>query len=315
MIRLLSLFLIWLIIILSISFFTLLERKALGYVQTRKGPSKVGILGIFQPFRDAIKLFSKESVILINSNKLIFILSPVLIFFLSLLLWSLYYRFNNVYYFEFGFIFFLCISRVSVYTTLIAGWSSNSKYAFLGSMRGVAQTISYEISASFLILSILCFYFCFNVIFVLLELTIGLIFISFFVFFLWFICILAETNRTPFDFVEGESELVSGFNVEFSSELFVLIFIAEYLNILFIRILTSIIFLPNFGIFGLEVFLFSFLFSYMFIHIRGSLPRIRYDHLIDFCWKISLPLTLSFLFFFLLAIGLLNYFIFYLDGR
>lgn len=302
-----SLFLVWLIIVLRIRFFTLIERKVLGYLQTRKGPNKVGIIGIFQPFRDAIKLFRKESVILINSNQLVFIISPGFIFIFRLLLWRLYFRFSPVYLFEYGIIFFLRISSLRVYTTLIAGWASNSKYAFLGGLRGVAQTISYEIRASFLILSVIIFFYSFNFFFLIFNINFRSLLFYFPLFILWLIRILAETNRTPFDFVEGESELVRGFNVEYSSELFVLLFIAEYLNILFVSIITRIIFIPNLNFWGIEIFFFTLFFSYIFIHIRGSLPRIRYDCLIGFCWKVSLPLTLFFLFFRLLSFSFLRY--------
>lgn len=285
-----------LIIILRIRFFTLCERKILAHFQLRKGPNKVSIRGVFQPFRDAIKLLTKERFIPINSNKWIFWCSRVRMLWLRLCLWSIYIRERPLYYIEYRTLLFIVISRLAVFTTLLAGWSSNSKYSFLGGIRSIAQTISYEIVSGFILLEISLFFFSFNLV---LNFYIGGgvgVFLIGGLFFFWYLSILAETNRTPFDFVEGERELVSGFNVEYGSEKFILIFIAEYLNIIFVSLLTSSLFIYPF-IGGLGLYLFCLLFSFRFIYVRASLPRVRLDAIIRFFWQSALPFVLRRFFF------------------
>nr|YP_010713319.1 NADH dehydrogenase subunit 1 [Lychas mucronatus]WDA95771.1 NADH dehydrogenase subunit 1 [Lychas mucronatus] len=288
---LLSYLMIIIMILVSVAFITLLERKILGYIQIRKGPNKVGILGIFQPFSDAIKLFVKEISFLENYNFFPFLFSPIFSIFIALILWILFPSLFSYLDMKWGVLFFLCCSSLSVYPLLSAGWSSNSKYATLGAYRGVAQTISYEVSFALIILSILIIISTFNFMEILkFQFSSWLSLTLLPLFFIWFSSCLAETNRTPFDFTEGESELVSGFNVEYMSSGFALIFMAEYANIIFMSVLTSILF---FG--GSFLFLKTLLFSSLFIWVRGTLPRFRYDKLMFMAWKMYLPITLNFI--------------------
>ncbi len=291
-----STILTFLCILLAIAFFTLLERKALGYFQIRKGPNKVGFAGLPQPFADAIKLLCKEQSKPKLSNLAPFLIAPILSLTLALLIWALYPINRTTIFLNFGILAFLCISRLNVYITLSAGWSSNSKYALLGALRRVAQTISYEVSISLILLRALAI----NSSYRLTQMsnfqwypTIVCIIPLFIV---WFTTTVAETNRTPFDFAEGESELVSGFNTEFRAGPFALIFMAEYTNILAIRIITSSIFLsvlptsPH--ITDIVLITTTLVLSFAFIWIRATLPRFRYDQLIMLTWKRFLPLSL-----------------------
>nr|QXT44010.1 NADH dehydrogenase subunit 1 [Astratotermes hilarus]QXT44023.1 NADH dehydrogenase subunit 1 [Astratotermes hilarus] len=285
-------------VMVGVAFLTLLERKVLGYIHIRKGPNKVGFVGIFQPFSDAIKLFTSEQYFPLVSNYLIYYFSPVFGFFLALLVWVLVPYLSGFVSFDLGLLFFLACTSLGVYTVMIAGWSSNSGYSLLGGLRALAQTISYEVSLAFILLSfviLICSYDLFY--FYVFQAYLWLIFFSFPLSFVWFISCLAETNRTPFDFAEGESELVSGFNVEYGGGGFSLIFLAEYASIIFMSLLFCIIFLGS--------DLYSFLFyvkvvfiSFLFIWVRGTLPRFRYDKLMYLAWKSFLPLSLNYLLFF-----------------
>lgn len=282
-------------VIIGVAFLTLLERKVLGYVQIRKGPNKLGFIGIFQPFSDAIKLFTKEQTYPIVSNYLIYYISPIFSLFLALLVWMCIPYWIKLYSFNLGIIFFFRCVRLGVYTVILAGWSSNSNYALLGGLRAVAQTISYEVRLILLILSFIFLinrfnFFGFinfqqNIWFIVLSLPLGLIILT---------RLLAETNRTPFDFAEGESELVSGFNVEYSRGGFALIFLAEYASILFISILFVIIFLGA-NILSLGFYIKLTFLAYIFIWVRGTLPRYRYDKLMYLVWKSYLPASLCFI--------------------
>ena len=285
------------IALVAIAFYTLMERKFLGYFQTRKGPNKPSIIGIPQPFADAIKLFIKEQTKPTSANIIPFILAPTLRLSLAIFIWLIYPHFNPRFFIIFGILFFLSVSRISVYATFAAGWSSNSKYALLGALRGVAQTVSYEVRMSLILLASLYSVITlnFNIININIKSWIALIIIPSLI--LWFITNLAETNRTPFDFAEGESELVSGFNIEYGRGPFAFIFIAEYIRILAIRLFTSIIFrrtliplLQNFSI-----VVKTLLLATLFVWIRATIPRIRYDHLIFLTWKCFLPFALVFL--------------------
>ena len=280
-------------VIVNVAFVTLLERKILGYRQIRLGPTKVGFIGILQPFRDAIKLFSKQFETNKNSNSKLFIIRPVSIFTVIFRLWIVVPRLRSQSYILVRLIVFLMILRVGVYPLLIRGWSSNRKYAILGSLRGVAQTISYEIRLSIILITV-------TIITLRLNLnsiesnSIVIVATYPIVVILWFVIMIAETNRTPFDFSEGESELVSGFNIEYSSVGFVLIFLAEYARILLFSSLMVSIFI------GIKIFyilssLLSVIISSVWIILRATFPRYRYDILINIAWKRYLPYSLSIL--------------------
>nr|AQP30269.1 NADH dehydrogenase subunit 1 [Tumulitermes sp. AUS49] len=291
--------LLMIFVMVGVAFLTLLERSVLGYVHIRKGPNKVGFIGILQPFSDAIKLFSSEQYFPIASNYLIYYFSPIFGFFLSLLVWLLIPYLSGFISFELGLLFFLACTSLGVYTVMIAGWSSNSGYSLLGGLRALAQTISYEVSLAFILLSFVILICSYNLAyFYFFQVYLWLIFLSLPLSFIWFISCLAETNRTPFDFAEGESELVSGFNVEYGSGGFALIFLAEYASILFMSLLFCIIFL------GSDLYSFFFyvslaFISFLFIWVRGTVPRFRYDKLMYLAWKSFLPLSLNYLLFFI----------------
>nr|AOY39161.1 NADH dehydrogenase subunit 1 [Meropathus sp. BMNH 675618] len=286
-------------VLVGVAFLTLLERKVLGYIQIRKGPNKVGWLGIPQPFSDAIKLFSKESVFPMMSNYNLYYLAPIFNLFLSLILWLCMPFYSMLFSFNLSFLFFLCISSISVYTIMIAGWSSNSNYSMLGGMRSVAQTISYEVSLSLILLCFLFLTLSLNIMDLMkFQEFMWLIFLCLPISMIWFVSSLAETNRTPFDFAEGESELVSGFNVEYSSGGFALIFLAEYSSILFMSMLCCILFLGG-NIFSFFFFIKLSMMSFLWVWVRGTLPRFRYDKLMYLAWKSFLPISLNYMLFFL----------------
>nr|UJG45539.1 NADH dehydrogenase subunit 1 [Monoclona rufilatera] len=287
------------LVLVGVAFLTLMERKVLGYIQIRKGPNKVGLMGLPQPFCDAIKLFTKEQTYPIVSNYLSYYFSPIFSLFLSLLIWMMMPYFMKLFSFNLGLLFFLCCTSLGVYTVMMAGWSSNSNYALLGGLRAVAQTISYEVSLSLILLSFIFLMESFNLMmFMEYQKYLWMIILNFPLALIWFASSLAETNRTPFDFAEGESELVSGFNVEYSSGGFALIFLAEYSSILFMSMLFSMMFLGG-DIYDFLFYLKLTFISFLFIWVRGTLPRFRYDKLMYMAWKSFLPLSLNYLMFFL----------------
>nr|AMP88125.1 NADH dehydrogenase subunit 1 [Wohlfahrtia magnifica] len=286
-------------VLVSVAFLTLLERSVLGYIQIRKGPNKVGIAGIPQPFCDAIKLFTKEQTYPMLSNYISYYFSPIFSLFLSLLVWMCMPVFVKLFSFNLGLLFFLCCTSLGVYTVMVAGWSSNSNYALLGGLRAVAQTISYEVSLALVLLSFIFLIGGYNMLmFYKYQMFIWFLFIMFPMALVWFSISLAETNRTPFDFAEGESELVSGFNVEYSSGGFALIFLAEYASILFMSMLFCVMFLGS-DLFSFFFFIKLTFISFLFIWVRGTLPRFRYDKLMYLAWKSFLPFSLNFLLFFM----------------
>uniref|UniRef100_A0AAU6QEH5 NADH-ubiquinone oxidoreductase chain 1 n=1 Tax=Laelaps sp. TaxID=3081785 RepID=A0AAU6QEH5_9ACAR len=290
--------------LVSIAFITLLERKILGYIQYRKGPNKVSIFGLLQPIADAIKLFSKMKFFLNFSNSLLYLMAPILSMILMLFFWlTLNFNFMKNFSISFEIIFILMISSLSIYSTIFSGWSSNSKYAILGSYRSIAQSISYEVSFSFIIISIFIFNKNLNLYnFSFIQNNLYFLISFFIIFIMWFFTILAETNRTPFDLAEGESELVSGFNIEYGGLEFAIIFMAEYGNILFMSFLSSLIFLSGMNFFFIKMMFFSLLF----LIIRGTLIRMRYDNLMFLSWKIMLPNSILFLILFFLMFFYLN---------
>nr|YP_010178031.1 NADH dehydrogenase subunit 1 [Conaspidia wangi]QSZ78262.1 NADH dehydrogenase subunit 1 [Conaspidia wangi] len=286
-------------VMIGVAFLTLLERKVLGYVQIRKGPNKVSMLGILQPFCDVVKLFSKEQIFPLVSNYFVYYLSPIFSLFMILLMWMLMPYITNFYSFNLGVLFFLSCTSISVYTIMIAGWSSNSKYSLLGGLRSVAQTISYEVSMAIILMSFIFLIESYSFIeFFFFQKWIYFIFFTFPLSVLWMIISLAETNRTPFDFAEGESELVSGFNVEYSSGSFALIFLAEYASILFMSMMFCMIFMGG-NLYSLMFYINMVFISFLFILIRGTLPRLRYDKLMSMAWKSFLPVSLNYLMFFM----------------
>nr|AJF94306.1 NADH dehydrogenase subunit I [Corizus sp. 'albomarginatus'] len=292
-------------VLISVAFVTLLERSVLGYMQIRKGPNKVGFMGLLQPFSNGMKLFFKEQTYPYMSNFILYYFSPVFMLILSFSLWMLFPFVVNIYDFNFGFLFFMCCTGMGVYGVMLSGWSSNSKYALLGSLRAMAQTISYEVSMSMLMLCFIIFIFSYNFIdFMFYQSGIWFIFFSFPLFFCWLSSCLAETNRAPFDFAEGESELVSGFNVEYSSGGFAFIFISEYMNIIFMSLMSVIMFLGC-NLVSFYFFIKITLIVFWFIWVRGTLPRFRYDKLMYLTWKVFLPMSLNYFMFFSLFLCLM----------
>nr|YP_009142227.1 NADH dehydrogenase subunit 1 [Hasora vitta]AKG64490.1 NADH dehydrogenase subunit 1 [Hasora vitta] len=291
-------------VMIGVAFLTLLERKVLGYIQIRKGPNKVGFMGLLQPFSDAIKLFTKEQTYLNYSNYLSYYFSPIVSFILSLMIWMLIPYYFNMISFNLGILFFLCCTSLGVYTLMVAGWASNSNYSLLGGLRAVAQTISYEVSMSLILLSCIILVMDFNLLkFTYYQSLIWFMFMMLPLSLCWMSSSLAETNRTPFDFAEGESELVSGFNIEYSSGGFALIFLAEYASILFMSLMFVLIYLGGYNL-NLLFYLKVVFVSFFFIWVRGTLPRYRYDKLMYLSWKTYLPVSLNFL---MLFIGLKIY--------
>lgn len=289
---------ILLVVLVGVAFLTLLERKILGYVQLRKGPNKVGFGGILQPFRDAIKLFNKEVFIINKSSHYLFYICPILLFFMIICNWLFVPVITNIYFINYSLLLIIVILTIIGYIFIIIGWSSNSVYSMIGAVRSLAQTISYEVRFIIIILVLIILRETYRVgDFIKWQLSIWYMIILFPLFIVFFISVLAELNRSPIDFIEGESELVSGFNIEYFRGGFALIFIAEYGIIIFFRYLLMLIFT------GLKRFIFIFIglniIVSLIIFIRGILPRMRYDELIYLCWKIILPFILRYRLFIL----------------
>lgn len=281
-----------------------MEQKILARAQIRLGPNMVGYWGLLQPFADAVKLFRKERVSIQIANLSIYYISPVLRLALALIIWELFPYSDGGLDFSFRVIFFICVRGFRVYPILRSGWASNCKYSLLGRLRAAAQIVSYEVRLAIILL---------RVIWVNGSLRLKVIIMgdgvmwNFFFFFplrvIWLVSSLAETNRSPYDFAEGESELVSGFNTEYMSGGFTLIFIREYARILFISLFFVIIFIRS-SFLGILDLLKVMVIVFWFVWVRASLPRYRYDKLIGLAWKRFLPLTLLF-FIYYLGVGVL----------
>nr|YP_010350069.1 NADH dehydrogenase subunit 1 [Canis rufus]YP_626715.1 NADH dehydrogenase subunit 1 [Canis latrans]AEG25133.2 NADH dehydrogenase subunit 1 [Canis lupus lycaon]AHA52906.1 NADH dehydrogenase subunit 1 [Canis lupus]ABE48233.1 NADH dehydrogenase subunit 1 [Canis latrans]ABE48246.1 NADH dehydrogenase subunit 1 [Canis latrans]ABE48259.1 NADH dehydrogenase subunit 1 [Canis latrans] len=287
-------------ILLAVAFLTLVERKVLGYMQLRKGPNIVGPYGLLQPIADAVKLFTKEPLRPLTSSMSMFILAPILALSLALTMWiplPMPYPLINM---NLGVLFMLAMSSLAVYSILWSGWASNSKYALIGALRAVAQTISYEVTLAIILLSVLLMNGSFTLsTLIITQEHMWLIFPAWPLAMMWFISTLAETNRAPFDLTEGESELVSGFNVEYAAGPFALFFLAEYANIIMMNILTTILFFGAFHnpfmpeLYSINFTMKTLLLTICFLWIRASYPRFRYDQLMHLLWKNFLPLTLA----------------------
>ena len=290
----LILFLIFIIIMLiNVAFFTLLERKILGLSQSRKGPNKVGYAGLIQPLSDAVKLFLKKNLVIGVSNSYLFFISPLILFFRRIMMWRLVPVYCGLVRVQFSIIFILVFLRIRVYGLFFAGWRSNRKYAFLGRLRAIAQTISYEISLSFLLISFFLVKLCLSLSVYRNFTNVNSIFLMSPVIFIWGVCCLRESNRTPFDFSEGERELVSGFNVEYGRGLFALIFIAEYSSIILLSALSAALLMVFSSLLVLTIGLI-----FWWVWCRSTLPRFRYDLLMYLNWKSYLPIrTFMFAFY------------------
>nr|YP_010142666.1 NADH dehydrogenase subunit 1 [Arothron stellatus]BBJ35647.1 NADH dehydrogenase subunit 1 [Arothron multilineatus]QQL03314.1 NADH dehydrogenase subunit 1 [Arothron stellatus]BBJ35673.1 NADH dehydrogenase subunit 1 [Arothron stellatus]BBJ35686.1 NADH dehydrogenase subunit 1 [Arothron stellatus]BBJ35699.1 NADH dehydrogenase subunit 1 [Arothron stellatus] len=288
-------------VLLAVAFLTLIERKVLGYMQLRKGPNIVGPYGLLQPIADGVKLFIKEPVRPSTSSPILFILTPMLALTLAMTLWAPMPLPYPVLDLNLAILFVLALSSLAVYSILGSGWASNSKYALVGALRAVAQTISYEVSLGLILLSLIIFTGSFTLqTFNTTQESIWLIIPAWPLAAMWYISTLAETNRAPFDLTEGESELVSGFNVEYAGGPFALFFLAEYANILFMNTLSASLFLGASHIPTLpelttvNLMTKAAILSLVFLWVRASYPRFRYDQLMHLIWKNFLPLTLAF---------------------
>jgi NADH-quinone oxidoreductase subunit H len=298
-------------LLLAVAFFTVAERKIMGAIQRRRGPNVIGFVGLLQAIADGLKLLVKETILPSNSNIGIFLLAPVLSFLLSVIGWAVIPFSHTVVLADInlGILYIFAVSSLNVYGLILSGWASNSKYAFLGALRSTAQMISYEISIGFIILSIAVCVGSLNLSKIILaQKEIWLLIPLFPLFIMFYISMLAETNRHPFDLPEAEAELVSGYNVEYSAMTFALFFLGEYSNMLLMSALSAVLFLggwlPLFDIFPLNLLPGSVWFSLkvgigviFFILTRASLPRYRYDQLMHLGWKSFLPFAIGYLMF------------------
>nr|UXB57678.1 NADH dehydrogenase subunit 1 [Catostomus warnerensis] len=287
-------------VLLAVAFLTLIERKVLGYMQLRKGPNVVGPYGLLQPIADGLKLFIKEPIRPSTSSPFLFLAAPMLALTLAMTLWAPMPMPYPVADLNLGILFVLALSSLAVYSILGSGWASNSKYALIGALRAVAQTISYEVSLGLILLSVIIFSGGYTLqMFNITQESIWLLVPAWPLAAMWYISTLAETNRAPFDLTEGESELVSGFNVEYAGGPFALFFLAEYANILLMNTLSAILFLGASHIpaipelTAMNLMVKAALLSVLFLWVRASYPRFRYDQLMHLVWKNFLPLTLA----------------------
>jgi NADH-quinone oxidoreductase subunit H len=310
MILILKTIIIILPLLISVAYFTIAERKIMGSIQIRKGPNTIGFFGLLQPLSDGAKLFSKEIIILSSSDEFIFLLAPLMSLFLSIMGWAIVPFGKGIFLSDLnlGVLYTFLISALNVYSLLFAGWSSNSKYSFLGAIRSVAQMISYEIAIGFSCLILVLSTNSFNLSkIVIVQESIWFLIPFFPVAAIFCISILAETNRHPFDLPESESELVSGYNVEYSGIPFAQFFLGEYSNMLLMSVLASTLFFGGFC-FKFLIFFESIILGFKisigviyFIINRAIFPRYRYDQLMELSWKCLLSLIFGYL---LLAVGL-----------
>nr|ABE01000.1 NADH dehydrogenase subunit 1 [Pardosa oreophila] len=292
MIMFINFIMISLSILISVAFYTLLERKILSYIQIRKGPNKVGMMGILQPFSDAIKLFNKNLLPLESMNFTLSFMTPFMSLFISLCMISIMmFNHSTLIDIKHSLLMFFILSSMSVYFILLIGWSTNSKYCHLGSIRSVAQMISYEVPFFMVILFLVLLSQSYS--FTQMEETQYLLYYfwgNMLLFMMWLSSCLAETNRSPFDFAEGESELVSGFNVEYMGGLFALIFLSEYLSMLILSMISTMMFFSP--IKSINSMIIMIMITISLIWVRGTYPRFRYDMLMLMSWKMFLPLSM-----------------------
>ena len=306
-------------LLLGVAYLTYFERKVMGAIQMRKGPNVVGPFGLWQPFADAIKMLFKETIIPTGADRVLFIIAPMITFGLAVVAWAVIPVNNHwaIADINVGALYLFAISSLGVYGIIIAGWASNSKYAFLGALRSAAQMVSYEVSMGFIIVTVLVCVGSLNLnAVVLAQRHIWFAIPLFPLFVIFFISGLAETNRAPFDLAEGESEIVAGFFVEYSAMSFALFFLGEYANMILISGMTTTLFLGGwlspipFAPFTLIPGVFWFLLKvllclFVFIWVRATLPRLRYDQLMSLGWKVFLPISLVYL---VAVAGVLEYF-------
>jgi NADH-quinone oxidoreductase subunit H len=307
LLNLLKILIIVVPLLISVAYFTLAERKILGAIQRRRGPNVIGVYGLLQPLADGFKLLVKETVLPSNANRLLFILSPILTFVISLVGWAVipYDKFSVLAEMNIGILYLFAVSSLGVYGIIVSGWSSNSKYAFLGALRSTAQMVSYEVSIGFIMITIVicCGSFSIQTL-IKCQQNVWFIIPFFPLFLMFFTSALAETNRHPFDLPEAEAELVSGYNVEYSAMGFALFSLGEYANMLMMSSINVILFfggwlsplsffsfIPGSFWFGIKICFFVLLF----VWIRAALPRYRYDQLMGLGWKVFLPISLAYL--------------------
>nr|ALO64366.1 NADH dehydrogenase subunit 1 [Seladonia tumulorum] len=292
-------FLLIIMMLISMAFLTLFERKVLGYIQNRKGPNKVMFLGIFQPFSDVVKLLNKELFFLDKINLNYYMFMPMISLILSIMMWLIYPFYVNLFSMNLSILFMLSLMGMGVYPVMLGGWASNSNYSMLGAIRSVAQSISYEVSLFLIMFNLILLVESFNLLeFLKFQSEVKFIVLIYPIYLMFLVSMLIELNRTPFDLVEGESELVSGFNTEYFSSLFALIFMSEYLSIIFMSFLMTMMFL-GFNLMSMKFIMCMIFHMFFVIWIRGVLPRIRYDELMSMCWKKFLSLSLLYILFIL----------------